>query len=321
LRIHRAKDSTVFSLRNLCALRASAVKKLIGDNMKTVALVVNTLKKDARSATGEIVPFLKELGVAVISDRETAEAIADPGMGRDAEHLRAEADLLVAIGGDGTVLKAARMLEGAQIPLMGINLGGLGFLTATTLGGAKELLGKVLRGDYRAEERLLLTVTLRRNGRDLFSHVALNDAVIAMGSLSRLITLETFIDDEYLVTYNSDGLIVSSPTGSTAYSLSAGGPLVTPDTDAIIVAPICPHMLTNRPLVVPSGKRVRIVISPRAQSSVLTLDGQVRETLEGGDEVVVGGCNTRLRLVVSTEKGYFQLLREKLHWGGRAFHG
>ncbi|MEJ2745675.1 MAG: NAD(+)/NADH kinase, partial [bacterium] len=192
--------------------------------MKTVALVVNTSKKDARAATAEIIPFLKKLGVAVISDRDTAEAIADPAMGRDTEVLRTEADLLAAIGGDGTVLKAARMLEGAQIPLMGINLGGLGFLTATKLDGAKGLLEKILRGDYRAEERLLLNVTLRRNGCDLFSHVALNDVVIAMGSLSRLIMLETYIDEEYLVTYNSDGLIVSSPTGSTAYSLSAGGP-------------------------------------------------------------------------------------------------
>ncbi len=289
--------------------------------MKTVALVVNVLKKDAQAATVELISFLKKKGVAVIVDRETAEAVADAEMGREAEALRAEADLLVAIGGDGTVLKAARMIEGTRIPLMGINLGGLGFLTATALGGAKGLLEKILCGDYKVEDRLLLTVTLRRNGCDLFSHVALNDAVISMGSLSRLITLETFIDDEYLVTYNSDGLIVSSPTGSTAYSLSAGGPLVTPDTDAIIVAPICPHMLTNRPLVIPSGKRVRIVISPRARNSTLTLDGQVRETLQGGDEVVVGGCGTKLRLVVSSEKGYFQLLREKLHWGGRAFHG
>jgi NAD+ kinase len=289
--------------------------------MKTVAFLVNTLKKDALAVTSELIPFLKGLGVAVISDLETAEAIADPEMGRDAEALRNEADLLVAIGGDGTVLKAARMLEGTSIPLMGINLGGLGFLTATTLSGAKDILEKILRGDYRVEERLLLSVTLRRGGCDLFTHVALNDVVVAMGSLCRLITIETYIDDEYLVTYNSDGLVVSSPTGSTAYSLSAGGPLVTPDTDAIIVAPICPHMLTNRPLVIPSNKRVRIVISPRARNSALTLDGQVRETLQGGDEVIVGGCSTKLRLVVSSEKGYFQLLREKLHWGGRAFHG
>jgi len=289
--------------------------------MKTIALLVNTLKKDARAATAELIPFLKGLGVAVISDLETAEAIEKPEMGRDVEALRTEADLLVAIGGDGTVLKAARMLEGTQIPLMGINLGGLGFLTATTLDGAKELLEKIMQGDYRVEERLLLTVTLRRGGDDLFTHVALNDVVVAMGSLCRLITLETYIDDEYLVTYNSDGLVVSSPTGSTAYSLSAGGPLVTPDTDAIIVAPICPHMLTNRPLVIPSSKRVRIVISSRARNSALTLDGQVRETLQGGDEVIVGSCSTKLKLVVSSQKGYFQLLREKLHWGGRAFHG
>jgi len=289
--------------------------------MKTVALVVNVLKKDARAALGELVPFLKGRGIAVIADRETAELIGDTTIGREAEALRSEAELLVAVGGDGTVLKAARMLEGVHIPLMGINLGGLGFLTAATLDGARELLERVIRGDYRSEERLLLEVALRRNGRELFSHVVLNDAVIARGTLSRLIALDTFINDEYLVTYSSDGLIVSSPTGSTAYSLSAGGPLVSPDTDAIIIAPICPHMLTNRPLIVPDSKRVRIVVSARAGDGTLTLDGQVREMLQGGDEVVVEGCGTKLRLVVSAEKSYFQLLREKLHWGGRALHG
>jgi NAD+ kinase len=289
--------------------------------MKTVALVVNVLKKDARAALGELVPFLKGRGIEVIADRETADLIGDTTIGREAEALRSEAELLVAVGGDGTVLKAARVLKGASIPLMGINLGGLGFLTATNLGGARELLERAIRGDSRAEERLLLEVALRRNGRELFSHVVLNDAVIARGTLSRLIALDTFINDEYLVTYSSDGLIVSSPTGSTAYSLSAGGPLVSPDTDAIIIAPICPHMLTNRPLIVPGRKRVRIVVSARARDSTLTLDGQIREMLQGGDEVVVEGCGTKLRLVVSAEKSYFQLLREKLHWGGRALHG
>jgi len=289
--------------------------------METVALIVNILKKDARAALGELVPFLKGSGIAVIADLETAEFIGDAKIGRGAEAMRSEADLLVAVGGDGTVLKAARMLEGARIPLMGINLGGLGFLTATNLGGARELLERALSGDYKAEERLLLKVALKRKGRELFSHVVLNDVVIARGTLSRLIALDAFVDDEYLVTYSSDGLIVSSPTGSTAYSLSAGGPLVAPDTDAIIIAPICPHMLTNRPLIVPGRKRVRIVVSATARDSTLTLDGQVREMLQGGDEVTVERCDTKLRLVVSAEKSYFQLLREKLHWGGRALHG
>lgn len=289
--------------------------------MKTIALMVNTLKKDAGAALGTLVPFLKGRGVAVIADRETAALIGDATIGREAEALRSEAELLVAVGGDGTVLKAARMLGGAHVPLVGINLGGLGFLTATTLVGARELLEKAICGDYKAEERLLLRVAVRRNGRERFSHVVLNDAVIARGILSRLIALDTFIDDEYLVTYNSDGLIVSSPTGSTAYSLSAGGPLVSPDTDAIIIAPICPHMLTNRPLIVPVKKKVRIVVSASARDSTLTLDGQVREMLQGGDEVAVEGCGTKLRLVVSAEKSYFQLLREKLHWGGRALNG
>jgi NAD+ kinase len=289
--------------------------------MTRVALVVNVHKKNARAACTDLLSFLRGRGVEIIADGETAELIGDGAAERDPARLRAEAELVVSIGGDGTVLKAARILEGARIPLVGINLGGLGFLTATTLDGARDLLARVLDGDHRAEERLLLKVVLRRGGEEVSSRVVLNDAVIAKGALSRLVALETFIGDEYLVTFVSDGLIISSPTGSTAYSLSAGGPLVSPDTDAIIVAPICPHTLSNRPLIVPSSTRVRVVVSGKAGDNTLTLDGQVSEALRDGDEVTVEGFGRKLLLLVSREKSYFQLLREKLHWGGRTLHG
>jgi len=289
--------------------------------VKRVALIVNVAKKNAREACADLLRFLRGRGIEVVTDAETAALIGEPAAAREAVLLREESDLVVSVGGDGTVLRAARLLEGKRIPLVGINLGGLGFLTAAGLSGARDLLVRVLDGGQAAEERLLLKVTLRRRGDALSSRVVLNDAVIARGALSRLVELETFIGDEYLVTFVSDGLIIASPTGSTAYSLSAGGPLVSPDMDAIIVTPICPHTLSNRPVIVPSDRSVRVLISTKATDNTLTLDGQVSESLRDGDEVTVEGFGGKLLLLASSEKSYFQLLREKLHWGGRPVHG
>ncbi|MDD5556234.1 MAG: NAD(+)/NADH kinase [bacterium] len=289
--------------------------------MKTVALVVNVRKAGVREACAEIVRIIAEKGARVIADPESAAAVGGGAATVEAGRIREEAALVVSVGGDGTVLKAARLIAGAAVPLVGINMGGLGFLTAVALDGAGELLPRVLEGGCRAEERLLLAVSHARGGGEVSRHVALNDAVISKGELARLVSLETFVGEEYLATFVADGLIIASPTGSTAYSLSAGGPLVSPDTDAIIVTPICPHTLTNRPLIVPGRTRVRVRVSARAADTVLTLDGQESAALEDGDEVTVGGFGPRLSLVTSQEKGYCRLLREKLHWGGRGHHG
>lgn len=286
--------------------------------MKRIALIVNVMKREARLACDRIISLLRERGLQVIADRESAELAGDMDIARDENSLRADAELVITLGGDGTVLKAARFYAGCKTPILGINLGGLGFLTAATIAEAPDVLIAALNGDYRAEERMLLKVTLKREKRKPSSYVVLNDAVIMKGLLSRLVKLDTFIEDKYLATFISDGLIVSSPTGSTAYSLSAGGPLVSPDTDAIIVTPICPHTLTNRPLIVPGRKTVRVVLSGAARNIALTLDGQVQEKLQHGDEVVVEGFGPKLTLLVSPEKDYFQLLREKLNWGGRS---
>jgi len=287
----------------------------------TLALIVNVHKEGARAACGDLLPFLMRKGISVIADRETSDLLRNTKIAREEREMRSESDLVLAIGGDGTVLKAARMLSGAPTPLLGVNLGGMGFLTATTHAEAKKFLDRALRGEYHAEERLLLAVRLVRGGKEISRRIVLNDVVIARGALSRLVGLETFIDDEYLVTFLADGLIVATPTGSTAYSLSAGGPLVSPDTDAIIITPICPHMLTNRPLIVPSRRMVRVAVSARGHDNTLTFDGQRGESLRDGDEVVISGYGEKLTLVVSPEKSYFHLLREKLHWGGRVRHG
>lgn len=288
---------------------------------RTVALVVNVRKKKARDAALDISGILRARGVRIVADPETACLLGEGEIARDGAGLRAEANLAVSVGGDGTVLKAARLIAGSRIPLLGINLGGLGFLTASARAGALECLEAALGGNCRAEERMMLRVSLVRSGKEICAHVALNDAVIAKGAVSRLMALETYIGGEYLVSYVSDGLIISSPTGSTAYSLSAGGALVSPDMDAIMVTPICPHMLTNRPLIVPGAKTVRVRVSTRGRDATLTLDGQVSEELRDGDEVAVAGAETRLTLLASPRKTHYQLLREKLHWGGRSLHG
>ncbi|MCX6356026.1 MAG: NAD(+)/NADH kinase [Candidatus Aureabacteria bacterium] len=292
-----------------------------GTPVHTLALIVNIHKQGARAACADLFPFLMRKGISVIADKETADLLKNANIAREEREIRSESDLVIAIGGDGTVLKAARMLSGARIPLLGINLGGMGFLSAATHAEARKFLDRALKGEYRAEERLLLSVRLVRGGKEIIRRIVLNDVVIARGALSRLVALETFIDDEYLVTFLADGLIVATPTGSTAYSLSAGGPLVSPDTDAIIITPICPHMLTNRPLIVPSRRIVRVAVTARGHDSTLTFDGQGGESLREGDEVVISGYGEKLTLVVPPEKSYFHLLREKLHWGGRVHHG
>lgn len=289
--------------------------------VRTVALVVNVVKGEAREAASGIARLLARRGARVIADPETARLLGDARIARDDCGIRAEADLAVSIGGDGTVLRAARILAGTRVPLLGINLGGLGFLTAAARAGARECIAAALEGRCRSEERMMLRVSLSRGGRELCSHAVLNDAVIAKGAVSRLMALETHIGDEYLVTYVSDGLIISSPTGSTAYSLSAGGALVSPDMDAIMVTPICPHMLTNRPMIVPGSKAVRVRISTRGRDASLTLDGQESEALRDGDEVSVSGAEAKLTLLASPRRTHYQLLREKLHWGGRSLHG
>lgn len=288
---------------------------------RTVALVVNAVKRGARDAASEIARLVARRGARLIADPGTARLLGDTRISRDDRGIRAEADLAVSVGGDGTVLRAARIIAGSRIPLLGINLGGLGFLTASARAGARECVTAALAGRCRSEERMMLEVSLARGGKEICSHAVLNDAVISKGAVSRLMALDAFVGEEYLVTYVSDGLIISSPTGSTAYSLSAGGALVNPDMDAIMLTPICPHMLTNRPMIVPGSKTVRVRISTRGRDAALTLDGQESRALLDGDEVAVSGGGTRLTLLASPRKTHYQLLREKLHWGGRSLHG
>jgi NAD+ kinase len=198
-----------------------------------------------------------------------------------------------------------------------VNLGGLGFLTEITLEELYRVLERVLNGDFVTDERVALTVGVIRRGEKLAEFIVLNDAVINKGALARIIDIETTINGEYLTTYKSDGLIISTPTGSTAYNLSAGGPIVYPSLHCIIITPICSHTLTNRPIMIPDDVEVRAILKSKQQEVLLTLDGQQGFVLEFGDTVEVKKAEGRILLIKSPYRHYFEVLREKLKWGER----
>jgi len=233
------------------------------------------------------------------------------------EHVADDADLIIVLGGDGTLLSVARQIRGKDVPILGVNLGGLGFLTEISLEELPGMMPRVIRGEYRASVRSMLDVEVRREGEHVFSLSLLNDVVITKDTLARIIDIETYVDDEYLTTFRGDGLIMSTPTGSTGYSLAAGGPILHPTLGQIVVTPICPHTLTNRPIILPSEVRVRARLMSPDEKVILTLDGQIGFPLEHMDEVWVKKSSLTVSLVRSESNGYFQVLRNKLKWGER----
>ncbi len=225
-------------------------------------------------------------------------------------------ELIIVIGGDGTVLRTSRLFCGTGTPIFGINRGRLGFLTEFSPDEYPRHLKKVLSGDYRAVERLVLEAALVRDGGEVMSLCFLNDAVIHKGAVSRPIRLEMKIDGDFLSTYTGDGLIISTPTGSTAYSLSAGGPIITPtEAKIFLLSPICPHSLAMRPMIVPASSAFSVRIISDFKNLLLTIDGQEVITIDGNDEICIRQSNKNIRLITHPEKNYYSILREKLGWG------
>jgi NAD+ kinase len=233
------------------------------------------------------------------------------------EHVGQGARVIVVLGGDGTLLSVARQLQGNNVPILGVNLGGLGFLTEITVEELPGMIGSILKGIYTVSRRMMLAVTVRRRDEEIYTISALNDAVITKDALARIIDIETYVDNEYLTTYRADGLILSTPTGSTGYSLAAGGPILHPGLEHVIVTPICPHTLTNRPIILAEDASIKAVLASRDERVILTLDGQIGFPLEFGDEVIVRRSEYRVNLIKSGTKGYFEVLRTKLKWGER----
>jgi NAD+ kinase len=231
------------------------------------------------------------------------------------DELASLVDLLIVLGGDGTMLAAARLVKDRNTPVLGVNFGGLGYLTEFTLDELFPALESIFTSDVTVDPRMMLDAVVYREGKAVADFAVLNDAVVNKSALARIVEIECQIEDRYVTTFRADGIIVSTPTGSTAYSLAAGGPIVHPAMSAIIITPICPHMLTNRPLVVPGDAHVKLKLKTAREEVTLTLDGQLGFGLEVGDEVVIGKSAKTFNIVQPFNKNYFQLLRDKLYWG------
>jgi NAD+ kinase len=261
------------------------------------------------------VEWFAKRGVRAIYDTETAASLRDESGGRPREKLAQESDLLLVLGGDGTLLAAAREAAPRGIPILPINLGSLGFLTSFTLGEMYPALEETLAGGLSASERAMLDVSLLRRGGIIDSQLVLNEAVITKGALARMIEVELTIDEDFVCRYRADGVIVATPTGSTAYSLSAGGPIVHPDVASIVLTPICPHTLSDRPLVVGHSSHVQMRLRGTAESVYLTLDGQKGVLMESEDRVSIVRAKEMLKLIQPHRKSYYEILRSKLKWG------
>jgi NAD+ kinase len=228
-----------------------------------------------------------------------------------------EFDFAVVFGGDGTVLQAARKLAPSGVPILGINTGKLGFLTETTSAEAVEVLSQMLEGRTTIAERMMLQCELRRGGHSVTRSLAMNDVVVSRTALSRLIAVDLLVSGELVTTYRADGLIVSTPVGSTAHSLSAGGPIVFPELEAFVVCPICPHTLSNRPLVLPATVEMQLEAREFAEAPALTIDGQVCVALQEGDRVAVSRARDSVKLVRTGRRSFFDTLQGKLDWRGQ----
>jgi len=262
-----------------------------------------------------LIEWLEQRGIAYNCDEQTAQyANLQRFVAR--EKLPEGIDLMIVLGGDGTLLSAARVVDGRDIPLFAVNLGHLGFLTSITVEDLYPELERAVRGEHRIGRRRMVDCELLRNEKVIATYSALNDVVITKSELARMIDLDTHVDDHFVAAYKADGLIISTPTGSTAYSLSAGGPVIFPSVGALCITPICPHMLTNRPVIVPHTSVVRIV-NHGAEGTYLTIDGQVGEPLSKGDQIVSRSSHKTIQLIRPPKMLFFDVLREKLKWGER----
>ncbi len=283
----------------------------------TIGVLARADLVEAGPALRELLAWLAEQGAAALLDTRTAALV--PGVRAEVEEAKevaARADALVVLGGDGTLLGVSHLVARQGVPVLGVNFGSLGFLTEIALSELLPALEGVLAGRYEYDERRMLHAVVRRDAQALRSEDVLNDVVITKAALSRIIELDVFVDGLFVSAFRADGLIVSSPTGSTAYNLAAGGPILHPTLPAVVLTPICPHMLTNRPLVVNEASTVEVRLHPDRDVDVhVTFDGQFGCPLTPSDAVVVTRSSRSLRLVRAPTRDFFAVLRTKLKWG------
>lgn len=282
--------------------------------MKKIGIIAKDIPA-ARTAARKLASWLESRGKKVHIDAETAAAIKMPGCER--EEMPALVEMIIVLGGDGTLLSAARLVAdaGTAVPIFGVNLGSLGFMAEVSLDELYGNLEKAIAGRLATEDRMMLTASVVRGDKRVASYRVLNDAVINKGALARMMELKVSVNDGHLTTFRADGLIVATPTGSTAYSLSAGGPIIHPTIQCFVLTPICPHTLSNRPIALPDNVVVTVRLTSPSEDVSLTLDGQIGFPLEPGDVVGIRKSRFKLKLIKHPSKSYYEILRTKLKWG------
>lgn len=286
-----------------------------GKSFQTIGIISRPRRSNLSVVAPQLLKWLEERGVQVLYDEETAGSLPAPTRGKTRPQVADSSQLLLVLGGDGTLLAAAHLAAPRGIPILPINMGSLGFLTSFTLDELYPALEDTLGGRFSMSERVMLQVELERGGKIIENQRVLNEVVVNKGALARMIELELRIDGDFVCRYRADGLIVASPTGSTAYSLSAGGPIVHPGVESFIITPICAHMLSDRPLVVRDTSCVEMKLSVNTESVFLTLDGQRGIPLQATDLVRISRSKELLKLIQPPRKSYFEILRNKLKWG------
>lgn len=284
---------------------------------RRIGIVGNREKKGVRALLPALVRWLKERGAGVVLERGIAEAARGVGAGAPLKAMVSRVDAVLVLGGDGTFLAAAREAARQDVPILGVNLGGLGFLTETAESDLYTALERLMAGDVEIEPRMMIEARVgSRRTKARWSEVGLNDVVVHQSDESRMVQLELRIGSTSIGTLAADGLIVATPTGSTAYSLSAGGPIVRPTIEALLATPICPHSLAFRPLLVGADERFRIRVGPNVNRARLTLDGQISRPLSAGDDVEIRRAKTRVSMLSLKRESFYEVLREKLSWAG-----
>jgi NAD+ kinase len=279
--------------------------------IKRIGLFPNFKKKDTVRISHEIINRLNKSGVDVYVTEDVALKLESPRTIISKDVFK-NVELLLALGGDGTLLGVARQSATYGIPILGINFGHLGFLTEVETPEIEKALDMILKSNYTIEERMMLEASVKSGSLPVENYIALNDVIVTKGPFARLVRLETYLDEEYVETYPADGLIIATPTGSTAYSLSAGGPIITPDNKLILITPICPHTLHSRSIVIPDNETVRVIVDADHKEIMMTVDGQQGKRLKPGDEVTVKKASCVTRLIRLKHRTFYEVLRKKL---------
>ena len=288
--------------------------------IKRIGIVLKPHQPQALTTLCELVLWLAERGIKLVGSPEIERERIEHQTGCavdevSTQKLPTDVDLMLVLGGDGTMIATARMIGDHEVPVLGINYGGLGYLAEFRIEELYSALESILSGNYRLDKRVMLSVELLRNEVSITTNTVLNDVVINKSALARIIEIEAFLNSQFVNSFRADGLIVSTPTGSTAYNLSAGGPVIFPSMNAVVVTPICPFTLSNRPIVVPDDAEIELILKTDQEEVALTLDGQVGFPLKVEDRVKIHKSRTTFNLIQPSNRNYFDVLRDKLRWG------